>query len=90
MALLKPIQQPDGVVTNYHRILYFKSTINMQSSIVVLSYLHEVARESEREASFSPYVKSKTYEMPWSPDLDVASAYAYLKTLPDFKGANDI
>ena len=45
MALYKEIIQDDGVVTCYHRILYHQTTPNRQTSIVVLSYVNEKARD---------------------------------------------
>lgn len=37
MALFKEIKQPDGVITDYHRILFLQTTVNQQNSIAVLS-----------------------------------------------------
>lgn len=91
MALYKEIKQDDGVVTNYHRILYVMSTINKQISIAVLSYTDSDARENEKDAVIAqPYCKSVTYETPYDPSMNAQTAYNYLKTLPQFEGATDI
>lgn len=91
MALYKQIKQSDGVTTNYHRILYIMSTINRQNSIAVLSYVDNESRNSEMEGEMSqPYQKSKTYETDYDPSMTVSTAYDYLKTLPEFVGAEDI
>lgn len=90
MAIFKEIRQEDGVVTNYHRILFIQSTINRQTSIAVLSYVDSVARNSERtNASTPPYQKSITYEIDYIEGMTVEDAYNYLKTLPQFEGATD-
>ena len=64
MALKKEIRQDDGVVTNYHRILYIMQTLNRQVSIAVLSYVDSESRASEKgtELVVSPYQKAVTYE----------------------------
>jgi hypothetical protein len=91
MALLKEIRQSDGVVTNYHRILFITQTINRQNSIAVLSYVDSSSRTSETTGEMShPYQKSITYETDYDPTMTVESAYSYLKTLPQFEGAEDI
>ena len=91
MALYKEIRQDDGVVTKYHRILFIQKTINRQNSIAVLSYTDEMARESEKESiEFQPYKKSVTYETEYNPEMTDKTAYEWLKTLPQFDGAEDI
>lgn len=91
MALYKKIRQADGVTTNYHRILYITQTINRHTSMAVLSYVDSESRESEKESiTAQPYHKAVTYETTYSPDITVAAAYDYLKTLPEFEGAEDV
>ena len=58
MALYKELMQDDGVVTCYHRILYHQTTPNRQTSIAVLSYVNEKAREAEKRQ----YNGSAVYE----------------------------
>ena len=53
MALKKEIRQSDGVVTNYHRILYIQSTINSHDSIAVVSYVDEIGRAMEYEENMT-------------------------------------
>lgn len=90
MALKKEIKQSDGVTTNYHRILFLTQTVNRQNSIAVLSYVDEDIRESEKENTLAqPYVKSITYQTDYDPNMTIATAYDYLKTLPQFAGAVD-
>lgn len=93
MALYKEIRQEDGVVTSYHRILFIQKTINRQNSIAVLSYTDETARTGEKEAedvSIRPYQHAVTYETDYDESMTVEDAYEWLKTLPQFEGAEDI
>lgn len=91
MALFKKIRMDDGVTTSYHRILYLTKTINRQNSIAVLSYVDEQSRSDERNAVLErPYRKGITYETDYDEDMTIEDAYAYLKTLPEFEGAEDV
>lgn len=91
MALIKEIRQEDGVVTSYHRILQLVQTVNRQISIVVLSYVDSTARDCEKNSLIlQPYNKCVTYEIPYDASMTIEDAYAYLKTLPQFEGAEDI
>lgn len=91
MALYKQIRQDDGVTTSYHRILFLSQTINKHNSIAVLSYVDDTSREDEKESvDIRPYRKSVTYEVDYDPTMTVESAYNYLKTLPNFEGAEDV
>ena len=90
MALKKEIRQDDGVVTNYHRILYIMQTLNRQNSIAVLSYTDGESRSNDNSAEFSPYKRAITYEFPYVPDLTAEAAYNLIKSLPQFEGAEDV
>lgn len=89
MALLKEIVQKDGVVTNYHRILYIQSVVNSHNSIAVISYINKEGRERENRKD-EPYKAAITYEKPYTENMTEEKAYAYLKTLPEFEGAEDV
>ncbi len=89
MALQKTIVQNDGVITNYHRILYTQSSINSHNSIAVLSYINEDSRKNE-SAENRPYTAAITYEKDYEENMTIESAYEYLKTLPEFEGAVDV
>lgn len=91
MALYKSIKQDDGVTTNYHRILYLHTTINCQNSIAVLSYVDDSSREDEKSNITSqPYQKAVTYETTYDPTMSISTAYEWLKTLPQFEGAENV
>ena len=89
MALSKKITQEDGVTTEYHRILYVQNTYNSHVSIAVLSLVSAEAREQEKEGDFKPYQRAVTYETEDYTDMTAEQAYDYLKTLPEFEGAED-
>ncbi len=90
MALYKEIRQNDGVRTAYHRIMFLQQTVNKQNSIAVLSYTDEEARKFEQDVDYRPYRKSVTYEVDYDPTMTIEDAYAYLKTLDVFAGAEDV
>lgn len=89
MALQKEIRQDNGVMTKYHRVFFIQSTINSHTSIAVLSYVDESSREMENTAT-QPYKVAITYETDYKENMTVEEAYDYLKTLPEFEGAEDI
>lgn len=91
MALHKSIRQDDGVTTNYHRVLFIMKTINCHNSIAVISYVDAEARDDEKSLVMTqPYQRSVTYELPYDPNMTIESAYEYLKTLPQFEGAENV
>ena len=91
MALYKEIKQSDGVTTKYHRILFLQKTVNRQNSIAVLSYVDEESRAEETAGTMAqPYQKSITYETAYDENMTIESAYEYLKSLPQFEGAENI
>lgn len=89
MALQKEIYQDDGIVTNYHRILFIHKTINKNITIAVLSYHDEAGRKMELGKN-QPYKVTKTYMTEYDESMTVAKAYEWLKTLPEFEGAEDV
>lgn len=89
MALQKEIRQDNGIVTQYHRVFFIQSIINRHTSIAVLSYVDEPSREME-DTDMPPYKAAITYETDYKENITVEEAYGYLKTLPEFEGAEDI
>lgn len=91
MALYKEVRQDDGVITTYHRVLYIHNTINSHCSIAVVSYVDDTARNCETEKIIvQPYQKAVTYETEYDNSMTAEKAYEFLKTLPQFEGAEDI
>ena len=90
MALFKEIKQPDGVITDYHRILFLQTTVNQQNSIAVLSYVSSEVRDGEKKNNSNhPYMRGKPYETDYA-DMTIEEAYEFLKTLPEFKDAENV
>jgi hypothetical protein len=91
MALAKAIRQEDGVATTYHRIWFTQHFVNKRTSIAVLSYVDDVAREMEQESPGArSYKQVVTYETDYNENMTIEQAYEYLKTLPEFEGALDV
>ena len=91
MALKKKVVQDDGVITEYHRILYVQSTTNSHCSVAVISLVSEEIRDKQLAGEIQqPYQKIVTYETTEYDDLTIEKAYEYLKTLPEFEGAEDV
>lgn len=91
MALKKSIKQHDGITTNYHRILFILSSINSHISISVASYVDEQIREEElNKVIESPYIVNHTYEIEYKENMTIKEAYEYLKTLDEFKDAENV
>lgn len=101
MALYKKIKQPNGIVLDYHRIESLNTVTNEVNLISVASYIDQEARDVERDAvalaaetgngvMMDVYIRGHTYEAPYDQEMTIAGAYDYLKTLDDFKGADDL
>ena len=60
-------------------------------SVAVISLVSEEIRDKQLAGEIQqPYQKIVTYETTEYDDLTVEKAYEYLKTLPEFEGAEDI
>jgi hypothetical protein len=90
VALHKETIQSNGIPTKYHRIVYIRLTTNKQNSIAVSSYVNEDTRISEKNGNTTPYRAAATYETDYDPTMTIEAAYNYLKTLPEFEGAEDV
>lgn len=89
MALDKTIVLSNGITVNYHRIVSINNITNNQSIIEVASYTSSEKRQEEKEAiknnsSMNVFIDTRFISEKYTPDLDIVSAYAYLKTLDDF------
>lgn len=89
MALRKKIIQEDGIATDYHRILYIQNAINACTSIAVMSYIGADTRVRESEG-METYRQATTYTAPYTEDMTPGKAYDFLKTLEEFKDAEDV
>lgn len=95
MALEKELILPNGIGMGYHRVAAMHVYVNVQNDIEVQSYISKEKREEEQAAipegvAHDVYVTSKTYTIPYDPDMSVMKAYDYLKTLEEFAGAEDV
>lgn len=102
MAIKKQVTADNGIVTMYHRIVLVRIDVNQQNTILVHSYLSADGRQIEKnyaagmynnlEAGMMefPYVDAKYIHTAYDENMTVKAAYNYLKTLPQFDGAEDI
>lgn len=94
MALIKEIELENGIKVNYHRIVSVNNITNHASIIEIASYTSKEKREQEKEAFekgkfIDAFKETKFIEKEYEEDLNVVSAYEYLKTLPEFSGCTD-
>ena len=94
MALIKEIELNNGIKVNYHRIVSVNNVTNHASIIEIASYTSKEKREQEKEAFerkefIDVFKETKFIEKEYEEDLNVVSAYEYLKTLPEFSGCTD-
>ena len=102
MAIKKQVTASNGIVTEYHRIAMVKIDTNQQNTILIHSYLSENGRQVEKDYAAGlyrdveegmmnwPYVDAQYLNCEYDENMTVPNAYAYLKTLPQFEGAEDI
>lgn len=94
MALIKAITLNNGIVVNYHRVVSVNNVTNHSSIIEIASYISKEKREEEKEAlknnePMDIYIKSRHLPISYDKDLNVDTAYEYLKTLDEFKNSKD-
>lgn len=98
MALLKNIELENGIVTNYHRIVSLNSIVNNQNIIEVASYINQNKRKEEKEyydsndedKSMNVFIDTRYYNANYDENMSVKTAYNYLKSLDEFKDAEDV
>lgn len=98
MALYKNIKQSNGVETKYHRIVMVKIDTNQQISLLIHSYIDTDGRNYEKSYAAGliegepvfPYVSAEYKTLEYDENMNIKNAYKYLKTLPEFEGAEDV
>ncbi len=96
MALIKNIILNNGITVNYHRVVSVNNITNGASIIEVASYTDKSKREEEKEKlstgeSMNIFIHTVYLYLEYNENLNVSSAYDYLKTLNDFNNAiNDM
>lgn len=102
MAIKKQVIETNGIVTEYHRIALIQMEINQQNTILIHSYLSEDGRQIEKDYANGkyndiefgminwPYVNSQYINCDYDGDMTISKAYEWLKSLPEYDGAEDI
>ena len=102
MAIKKKVTESNGVITEYHRIAMIKIDINQQNTILVHSYLSDAGRQVEKDYENGkykdvdegmmnwPYVNAQYMSTEYDGEMTISKAYEWLKSLPDFEGAEDV
>ena len=94
MALKKTIILENGIPMQYHRISEINNVVNSGTSIVIKSYVNQEQRNREKnnEIRYSDdiYVVLDNVNIPYNDQLDIVSAYKYLKTTDKYYGAEDV
>ena len=102
MAIKKQVTADNGIVTEYHRIALLSIDVHQQNTILVHSYLSEDGRQIEKDYAAGlyngieagvmkfPYVDATYMHTDYDENMTVKTAYEYLKTLPQFEGAEDV
>lgn len=88
MALSKTIRI-GGVPLKYHRIRVLMVDVNNFNTIEVMSYLDADERHREDDVDDPPYRVQWSVETAYDEGMSVKTAYEYLKTLPEFEGAEE-
>lgn len=94
MAILKKIELNNGVTVNYHRVVSINNITNRASIIEVASYTSKAKREEEKNAiknaeQMNVFIDSDYINIPYNPDMNISSAYTYIKTTEKYFGAED-
>lgn len=102
MAIKIKVTADNGIVTEYHRVAMLKIDTNQQNTILVHSYLSEDGRQIEKDYAAGlyndveegmmsfPYVDAQYLDLEYDENMTISSAYDYIKSLPQFEGAEDV
>lgn len=95
MALQKEIELPSGVVVRYHRVVSLNCITNVANLIEVASYTSAGKREEEKAAvatgeAMNVFLETTIHHAAYDQSMTIDGAYDYLKSLPDFDGAENL
>lgn len=97
MALKKEITMGNGITVGYHRVVSVHDVVGVQTTIEVGSYTSEKYRELEKKSldnpgfeTDGPYIATSWFPIPYVDGMTASAAYDYIKTLPEFSGAEDV
>ena len=94
MGLIKKIILDNGITINYHRVVSVNNITNVLSIIEIASYTDKSKREEEIKAlenhkKMDIFVQSDYMSVPYNSELNINSAYEYLKTTKKYRGAEN-
>lgn len=94
MALIKSITLENGITVNYHRIVSVNNITNHSSIIEIASYTSKEKRLEEKNAlqnnqPMNIYIHTEYLSVTYNENLNVVSAYEYLKNTEKFKNSED-
>lgn len=94
MAILKNITLENGVLVNYHRVVSVNNITNHTSIIEVASYTNKLKRKDEKTKlenrdQMNIFINTEYLSKPHNADLNVVTAYEYLKTFDKFSGSGE-
>ena len=97
MGIKKSVIAPNGVQLRYHRISSVNHVTNQQTIIEVISYpsLAKRREEQERENALPEeradiYMQVVGHCIDYDPSMGISDAYEWLKSQPEFDGAEDV
>jgi hypothetical protein len=94
MALIKEIVLDSGIPVNYHRVVSVNNITNHASIIEVASYTSAEKRKEEKTAlqnneGMNVFIYTEYMSIPYNAEMNVNSAYEYLKTIEKYSDAED-
>lgn len=93
MALNKEIETTNGIIVKYHRIMSINNITNQETQIIVYSYANQEKRLEEENAKpeeeIFNVISSEMITKEYEENFDITKGYEYLKTLEQFKDAED-
>ena len=94
MAILKEIELQSGVTVKYHRVVSVNNITNRASIIEIASYTSKEKRDEEKSAlenneGMNVFIETEYMNIPYNSDLNVVSAYEYLKTTEKYSDSSD-
>ena len=94
MALIKPITLDNGITVTYHRVTSVHNITNAVSIIEISSYTSKEKRLEEKSAlkenaPMDVYLSTRRIPVPYQQSMDAKDAYEYIKTLDEYKNAED-
>lgn len=98
MALKKQIELPNGIITNYHRIVSINKITNSAIIIEVGSYISEEKRQEEIDyynstedvKAMNVFIDTTYLNKEYNETDTIQDLYDYLKTTDKFKDAEDV